>query len=92
MGRVMKIENFKIRVNPEQSRIVQKILFNHKIKWPISSGVARVDKPFLYLENNIIYSGEREEFFIDDPSKELTFNQFMQIYGNRRISKTKQLT
>lgn len=88
----MKIENFKIRVNPEQSRIVQKILFNHKIKWPVSSGVARVNKPFLYVENNTIYSGEREKFFIDDPSKELTFNQFMQIYGNRRISKTKQLS
>lgn len=86
------MEDFKISVTPEQSRIVQLVLLDKGIKWIVSEGVSHTDKPYLYCDDSTIYSGSCGNFFKKDPSIKYTFDQFMQKYGNKRVSKTKQLT
>ena len=68
----MEIQNFKMRVTPEQSRIVQQTLFNNGYKWKDSSTkVALEQKTVLCLENCIKWTDE--ERFEGKYLPELTF-------------------
>ena len=85
------MQAFKIRVNSEQSHIIQQVLFARGAKLPPGALYKPIDTSFIYYENDRLRRGYFEQVFIEDKRTEITFNQFMQIYGNRRISKTKLL-
>ena len=85
------METFKMRVTPEQSKIVQEILFKHGVRWPVRIGVSNLDSPHLYCKNFRLLSGSLESFFIEDSNPELTFQQFMAKYKSQHISRTKEI-
>lgn len=90
----MEIQNFKMRVTPEQSRIVQQMLFNNGCQWESGSKkVINTDKPFLYLEDESIqfdqtYSGA---FYNNYNLPELTFQEFFDRYVKWCIRGSKEL-
>lgn len=79
----MEIQNLKMRVTPEQSRIVQQTLFNNGCQW--ESGRKEVkctDKPFLYLEDESIQFDSvcSGAFYNSYNLPELTFQEFFDRY------------
>ena len=83
----MQIEDFKIQVNPEQSRIVQAVLFENGYTW--NSGgthIQYLNKPMLILNtkylNGLTQCDSLETFGIDY-IQELTFEQFKEKYMNQ---------
>ena len=75
----MEIANFKMRVTPEQSRIVQQTLFNNGYKWRDgSTKVVLEQKTVLVLENCIKWTDE--ESFEGKDLPELTFQEFFDRY------------
>lgn len=75
----MEIQNFKMRVTPEQSRIVQQTLFNNGYKWQDgSTKVVLEQKTVLVLENCIKWTDE--ESFGGKDLPELTFQEFFDRY------------
>lgn len=92
----MKIEPFTMHVTPEQSKIVQEILFDNGYSW-VNGEIRPVDHDGLYLSfgpydkgvNTYIrwcYSEDTEQSII-------TFNKFMKKYSKKAIrnKKLKQL-
>lgn len=79
----MEIQNFKMRVTPEHSRIVQQTLFNNGCQWE-SGGkkVINTDKHFLYLEDkNIQFDASYlDDFYNNYNLPELTFQEFFDRY------------
>lgn len=74
---------FKIRVNPEQSRIVQEEMFKRGYKWFGGETTPKLlDKPCLYIDSNDkdITWGELGDNSVEDNFLELTFEQFKQQY------------
>jgi len=80
----MKIKNFKMRVTPEQSEQVQRILFDNGYRW-ISNCTGEpnyLTAEFIWLENKVITCNYGDEnYFTSDKTPELTFYQFMGLYG-----------
>lgn len=75
----MEIQNFKMKVTPEQSRIVQQTLFNNRYKWQDgSTKVVLEQKTVLVLENCIKWTNE--ESFEGKDLPELTFQEFFDRY------------
>ena len=86
----MEIQNFKMRVTPEQSRIVQQTLFNNGYKWKDSSTkVVLEQKTVLCLENCIRWTNE--ELFEGKNLPELTFQEFFDRYVKWCIRGSKEL-
>ena len=86
------MQAFKIRVNSEQSHIVQQVLFACGAKLPPRALYNPINTSFIYYENDRLRRGHFEQVFIEDKRTEITFKQFMQKFGNQRISKPKSLS
>ena len=79
----MKIEPFKMKVTPEQSKKVQKILFAHGCYWYGHLKVVQCEtEPYLYLNSDKEISfGTTEEYFKRQKDiKELTYEEFIELY------------
>lgn len=80
----MKIEKFKMRVNPSQSEVVQKVLFENGYKWKGTDDITKISyttEPFLYFSDYLeygIFEDTFENFYRDLPV--LTFKQFKDKY------------
>ena len=75
----MEIKPFKIKVTPEQSKIVQEVLFANGVKW--SGDLAHVihtDRKYLIVDGRISTIGwcMREMYDSETGLPELTFEQF----------------
>jgi len=73
--------DFKIKVTPEQSEIVQNTLQKLGVKWPLQDKfmVRHLDKTGLHISNNFIYWSYGGDFE-DDPAFELSFEDFVNEY------------
>jgi len=79
----MKIEPFKMKVTPEQSKKVQKILFAHGCYWYGHLKEVQLEtEPYLYLDSDKeICFGTTEEYFKRQKDiKELTYEEFIELY------------
>lgn len=86
------MENFKIKVTPEQSKTVQEILFRHGVSWAIrGKNVSHTDVKYLYCDENILLGRSFKYSFLKSPNPELTFEHFMRKYGKQHITRTKEL-
>ena len=78
----MNIEDFKIKVSEEQSRIVQEVLFKNGYKWcDDTTEVCCLDKPYLILD----LKGDgglrwADNNFVEEDFPELTFEEFKEKY------------
>ena len=81
---------FKIRVNPKQSKVLQEHLFQFRFKWLSGdTDVKNLDAPFIYLEKGrILYDKERAEvLFNEDKLKRIQFEDYFEpIAGSKPIS------
>lgn len=86
------METFKIRVTPEQSKIVQETLFRHGVSWEISGkNVSHTNVRYLYCNKNTLLGGSFKYSFLTSPDPELTFEHFIRKYGKQHITRTKEL-
>lgn len=79
-GKTLPTE-FKIRVNPEQSKVLQEHLFQFRFKWLSGdTDVKNLDAPFIYLEKGrILYDKERAEVsFNKDKLKRIQFEDYFE--------------
>ena len=79
----MEIKPFKMRVTPEQSRIVQQTLFNNNHTWfSGDTTIENLSSPHLYFYEDILRQTEdfQESFFIEHELPELTFQEFFDRY------------
>jgi hypothetical protein len=82
---MMKIEDFKMRVTPEQNKIVQETIFSDKYdcQWNafvVDKTISQTSAPYLYLENGRLLYGVRHDMFLSENKKELSFEEFKQRY------------
>ena len=75
--------NIKMRVTPEQSAKVQEICFENDIDWTSGNGnVKFIDKPFLFIDENISFMYEDEEdMFLEEENKEIDPELFIRTNG-----------
>ena len=73
------MEDFKIKVTPEQSEVIQKLLFILGYEWPDSKiKISHLDKSFLYVyDTEKIRTGINSEQFLRHHNRELTFDEFI---------------
>lgn len=77
------MKDFKIKVTPEQSEIVQREMFKHKYFWNATGSpkVNNLSRPYLYFEDSRIhYSTGEDSFFGNYNLPELTFEEFQSKY------------
>jgi len=82
---VKKLEPFKIRVTPEESRIVQEVLFENGYEWGLNGrNVVNTEQPFLLIDMDddlICYMKDGcDNQFCNLREPEITFSQFKSIY------------
>ena len=80
----MEIQNFKMRVTPEQSRIVQQTLFNNGYGWHSGSKTIQTENsPYLFFDEDFSL-GHTDDgtdvFFSNHRLPELTFQEFFDRY------------
>jgi hypothetical protein len=85
----MIIEPFKMKVNPEQSKIVQEVLFANGYKW--KNGARRVlntNYSFLYFNDGreLAHQINDAAYFVDNHLKEISFEQFLSKYTGNDIA------
>jgi hypothetical protein len=88
----MQIEPFKIRVTPEESKVVQEVLFKNGYTWctgykNISTFTLswlylyfKYDKYDKYSENPVLFWGGDSNSYVEYDIPELTFQQFKEKY------------
>jgi hypothetical protein len=76
----MEIKPFKIKVTPEESKIVQETLFANGIKWYRHAGVIKLKYQYIYCDGANISNGTSSKTFIAILYPELTFQQFKELY------------
>ncbi len=84
----MKISPFKMRVTPEQSRVVQEILFENDVMWAghLSAELLSHEPYFFVGEPGLTCMPEgHEEYFERDERPELTFEQFKAKYMEKEL-------
>ena len=79
-------ENLKMRVTPEESKIVQNLCFSWGCLWAKGSNIVKdTDKPFLYINKgdrrDFLRFGESSDKFDLSPHKEITYKEFCERYG-----------
>ena len=83
----MNIEDFKIKVTPEQSKVIQEVLFKNGCRWADGSNkIACVKAPYLKLDSTSalgLYYCILEEDFRSFQMQELTFEEFKEKLGDR---------
>ena len=82
---VKKLEPFKIRVTPEESRVVQEVLFENGYEWGLNGrNVVNTEQPFLLIDMDddlICYMKDGcDNQFCNLREPEITFSQFKSIY------------
>ena len=82
----MEISDFKMVVTPEQSRIVQEFLFQHVYDWAYGNrACANINKKILCFNGTIMmWANSFGE--ISGDYKELTFEQFKEIYMKETLN------
>lgn len=79
----MEIKPFKIKVNPEQSRIVQKVVFKNGYTWQSGhQDISKTSECYLFFDNTLAYDDNSLDFFNDAEEPELTFKQFIEMYSD----------
>lgn len=80
----MKIEPFKMKVTPEQSKTVQEVLFANGYKWHNGdTEVNHTNEAFLFYNDYLKLTYDSYgETFIASPEPEITFEQFKSMYMN----------
>lgn len=76
--------DFKIQVTPEQSKIVQEILFGYGIYWVSRTrSIICLDAPYLFVENGKISqcSKRQRDYFENHRLPEITLNEFFAEYA-----------
>jgi hypothetical protein len=79
----MIIEPFKMKVNPEQSKMVQEILFANGYKWKNGvQSILRTELPYLYFneDRKLAHSENDLDYFVHSHLKEISFNEFVSRY------------
>lgn len=76
------MRNFKIKVNPEQSDVIQKLLFLTGYTWKNGSKkVCLTNQEFLFFSDwsdvKEITFTHSEEYFYNDKLPEITFDEFI---------------
>ena len=75
------MENFKIHVTPEQSEVIQKLLFLLDFKWGYEQRVRYLDKTYLFIDCNYkkirMSNNDDMDFFNAHDNRELTFDEFI---------------
>ena len=75
------MENFKIKVTPEQSRVVQETVFKNGGEWyNRCSGVLSLDSQFLFLTDGTITHSQHDNTFNNHQNPEITFEEFERKY------------
>jgi hypothetical protein len=78
----LKDVSIKLRVTPEQSRKVQETCFKHGVYWCNGDKeVLKTDKTFLYINEGILEYGGTEYFFNEQENTEVTYQEFMDRWG-----------
>lgn len=88
----MEIKPFKMRVTPEQSRIVQQTLFNNNHTWLSGdTTIKNLSSPHLYFYEDILRQTEnfQEDFFVTHELPELTFQEFFDKYVKWCVKRNK---
>jgi len=93
----MRIDEFKIKVNPEQSVIVQNVLFNNGYYWisKCQKNVMYTNKKYLCLEDGYdalpreIFFYNNKKSFETDSLEELSFEDFLAKYDIKELRKYK---
>lgn len=88
----MEIKPFKMRVTPEQSRIVQQTLFNNNHTWfSGDTTIKNLSSPHLYFYEDILRQTEnfQEDFFVTHELPELTFQEFFDKYVKWCVKRNK---
>lgn len=74
-------KQFKIKVTPEQSEVVQIELYRRGIYWFKETLIPQwTNNPYLYI-HLWITRGSEEDNFLDHKYSELTFDQFCELTG-----------
>lgn len=79
-------KNYKIKVNPEQSKQIQEICFNYGIKWDDNKDeLANIDSPYIYIypSENITRYGNGIYFFMNHRNTEISAEDFISTYANK---------
>ena len=92
----MQIKPFKIKVTPEQSRIVQNTLFDNDYYWSgyNHSYIQHTDKKYLSFDigydfpKALCYISNKKAFELDQV-KEITFEEFLKTYATKEYRKLK---
>lgn len=90
----MEIKPFKMKVTPEQSRIVQQTLFSNNYTWfSGDTTIENLSSPHLYFYEDILRQTEnfQEDFFVTHELPELTFQEFFDRYVKWCIRGSKEL-
>lgn len=90
----MEIKPFKMRVTPEQSRIVQQTLFSNNYTWfSGDTDIKHISSPHLYFYEDTLRQTEdfQKSFFIEHELPELTFQEFFDRYVKWCIRGSKEL-
>lgn len=83
----MNIEDFKIQVTEEQSKIVQEVLFKNGCKWHYSGKIlSHLDSKYLYCSNSGIAHGNNLIVFYESEEPEITFEQFKEKYMKESLN------
>lgn len=87
----MKIQEFKMKVTPEQSEQVQKILFDNGCSWASGdTSIINTESPFIFFwgyEWQNLSKSDNIDTFNSSESKELSFKKFMNLYEASNESK-----
>lgn len=92
----MQIKPFKIKVTPDQSRIVQKTLFDNYYYWSgyNHSYIQHTNKKYLSFDKGydlpkaLYYISNKKTFKLDQ-AKEITFEEFLKTYATKEYRKLK---
>lgn len=90
------IDDFKMKVTPYESRKVQKILIKNGYNWESQTfttgdynDVHFTDSPILYLWYGRIYRSSSPNFTDKDNERELTCDEFCNLYDIKTQRKSK---
>ena len=78
----MKIEPFKMKVTPEQSKRVQEILFKNGYSWTgDDTSISMLWRTHLYFRGKFLFCGQSTEWFKDvHELSEITYQEFIDKY------------
>ena len=72
------MRNFKIKVTPKESEVVQKLLFLAGYKWfSGDKNIKFTDSKYLFFDCDHITTSSLDTTFINDNNPEITFEEFI---------------